>query len=111
VARYLVPGLPDPAERSDTVLVNCAYDRAGLRFGHDYGHFPARTATALRALRDRTDVRYAAHVPADGKFVHDLRREHGLSLPVEQLYDMPNDGIRDLCSRSGLVIGARGALG
>ncbi|PWI11003.1 polysaccharide pyruvyl transferase [Streptomyces sp. NWU339] len=111
VARYLVPGLLDPAERSDTVLVNCAYDRAGLRFGHDYGHFLAQMATALRALRERTDVRYAAHMPADEKFVHDLRREHGLSLPVEQLYDMSNDGIRDLYGRSRLVIGMRGHAG
>lgn len=88
VARHLVPGWTDPVEREDTVLVNCAYDRAGLRFGHDYGDFLARMATALRGLRDRADVRYAAHMPADERFVHDLRREHGLSLPVEQLYDL-----------------------
>ncbi|GAA3158517.1 hypothetical protein GCM10010451_02870 [Streptomyces virens] len=111
VARYLVPGWVDPVERADTVLVNCAYDRAGLRFGHDYGHFLAQMADALRGLRERTDVRYAAHMPADEKFVHDLRREHGLSLPVEQLYDMSNDAIRDLYRRSRLVIGMRGHAG
>ncbi|MCW1096063.1 MULTISPECIES: polysaccharide pyruvyl transferase family protein [Streptomyces] len=111
VARHLVPGWTDPAERSDTVLVNCAYDRAGLRFGHDYGHFLAQLATALRTLRDRADVRYAAHMPADERFVHDLRREHGIALPVEQLYDMPNDAIRDLYRRARLVIGMRGHAG
>lgn len=111
VARYLVPGWQEPAERSDTVLLNCAYDRAGLRFGHDYGHFLAQMAEAVRGLRDRTDVRYAAHMPADEKFVHDLRREHGLSLPVEQLYDMSNDEIRDLYRRSRLVMGMRGHAG
>ncbi|MFJ7229367.1 polysaccharide pyruvyl transferase family protein [Streptomyces tendae] len=111
VARHLVPGWTDPAERSDTVLVNCAYDRAGLRFGHDYGHFLAQLATALRTLRDRADVRYAAHMPADERFVHDLRREHGIALPVEQLYDMPNDTIRDLYRRARLVIGMRGHAG
>ncbi|MFI5570858.1 polysaccharide pyruvyl transferase family protein [Streptomyces sp. NPDC051740] len=111
VARYLVPGWLDPVERDDTVLVNCAYDRAGLRFGHDYGHFLAQMATALKALRDRTDVRYAAHMPADEKFVHDLRRKHGVALPVEQLYDMTNDGIRELYRRSRLVIGMRGHAG
>ncbi|GAA2550558.1 MULTISPECIES: polysaccharide pyruvyl transferase family protein [Streptomyces] len=111
VARHLVPGWLDPAERDDTVLVNCAYDRAGLRFGHDYGHFLAQTAVALRALRDRADVRYAAHMPADEKFVHDLRREHGIALPVEQLYDMSNDAIRDLYRRARLVIGMRGHAG
>lgn len=111
VARHLVPGWSDPAERSDSVLVNCAYDRAGLRFGHDYGYFLAQMAAALRELGDRADVRYAAHMPADEKFVHDLRREHGLSLPVEQLYGMSNDEIRDLYRRSRLVIGMRGHAG
>ncbi|MGX1132705.1 tetratricopeptide (TPR) repeat protein [Streptomyces glaucescens] len=111
VARHLVPGWTDPADRSDTVLVNCAYDRAGLRFGHDYGHFLAEMATALKELRDRADVRYSAHMPADEKFVHDLRREHGIALPVEQLYDMSNDGIRDLYRRSQLVVGMRGHAG
>ncbi|MFE1028708.1 polysaccharide pyruvyl transferase family protein [Streptomyces sp. NPDC058818] len=111
VARHLDPGLLAPPERSDTVLVNCAYDRAGLRFGHDYGHFLAQMATALRDLRVRADVRYAAHMPADERFVHDLRREHGLALPVEQLYDLSNDGIRDLYRRSRLVIGMRGHAG
>ncbi|WP_121719962.1 polysaccharide pyruvyl transferase family protein [Streptomyces sp. E2N171] len=111
VARHLVPGWTDPAERDDTVLVNCAYDRAGLRFGHDYGHFLGQMAFALRGLRERADVRYAAHMPADERFVDDLRRVHGLTLPVEQLYDRTNDGIRALFRRSRLVIGMRGHAG
>ncbi|MEU3252727.1 polysaccharide pyruvyl transferase family protein [Streptomyces sp. NPDC006997] len=111
VARQLVPGWTDPAERSDTVLVNCAYDREGLRFGHDYGHFLAEMATALRRLRDRAEVRYAAHMPADERFVHDLRREHGVTLRVEPLYDMTNDAVRALYARSLLVVGMRGHAG
>ncbi|MEU1048810.1 CDC27 family protein [Streptomyces sp. NPDC005897] len=111
VARHLVPELSGPAERSDTVLVNCAYDRAGLRFGHDYGHFLAQLALALRSLREGADVRYAAHMPADERFVHDLRREHGIALPVEQLYDRSNDEIREIFRRARLVIGMRGHAG
>ncbi|QIJ64356.1 polysaccharide pyruvyl transferase family protein [Streptomyces sp. JB150] len=111
VARRLVPGWTDPAARADTVLVNCAYDRAGLRFGHDYGHFLGQMAVALRDLRERADVRYAAHMPDDERFVHDLRREHGVALPVERLYDLSNDAIRDLYGRSRLVIGMRGHAG
>ncbi|MEU5752479.1 polysaccharide pyruvyl transferase family protein [Streptomyces sp. NPDC047829] len=111
VARHLDPERFASVERTDTVLVNCAYDRAGLRFGHDYGHFLTQLATALRSLRDRADVRYAAHMPADEKFVHDLRREHGIALPVEQLYDMSNDAIRGLYGRARLVIGMRGHAG
>ncbi|MFG3158280.1 polysaccharide pyruvyl transferase family protein [Streptomyces sp. NPDC048232] len=111
VARQLLPGRFEAVERTDTVLVNCAYDRAGLRFGHDYGHFLAQTAHALGALRERADVRYAAHMPADERFVHDLRREHGIALPVEPLYAMSNDAIRDLYARVRLVIGMRGHAG
>ncbi|RLL67228.1 polysaccharide pyruvyl transferase family protein [Streptomyces sp. Z26] len=108
VTRHLVPGWTDPAERAETALVNCAYDRAGLRFGHDYGHFLAQMAAAVRALRGRVEVRYAAHLPADERFVHDLRREHGLTLPVDPLHDFGNDAIRDHYARTRLVIGMRG---
>ncbi|MET8828325.1 polysaccharide pyruvyl transferase family protein [Streptomyces sp. NPDC004610] len=111
VARHLIDGWTDPVTRTDTVLVNAAYDRSGLRFGHDYGHFLAELAGALRTLRERADVRYAAHMPADEKFVHDLRREHGITLPVERLYEMTNDEIRELYRTARLVMGMRGHAG
>lgn len=47
----------------------------------------------------------------DEKFVHDLRREHGTSLPVEPLYLRSNEQIRDLYRRTRLVIGMRGHAG
>ncbi|AEN11971.1 MULTISPECIES: polysaccharide pyruvyl transferase family protein [unclassified Streptomyces] len=111
VARHLDADWTDPVTREDTVLVNCAYDRANLRFGHDYGHFLAEMDTALRVLGERAEVRYAAHMPADERFVHDLRREHGTSLPVEPLHLRTNDEIRDLYRRTRLVIGMRGHAG
>ncbi|MFJ8974821.1 polysaccharide pyruvyl transferase family protein [Streptomyces anulatus] len=111
VARHLDPRLAEPAVREDTVLVNCAYDRAGLRFGHDYGHFLAEMAAAIRAVSTSAEVRYAAHMPADERFVDDLRREHGLTLPVEPLYLLSNDAVRDLYRRTRLVIGMRGHAG
>ncbi|MFG3409600.1 polysaccharide pyruvyl transferase family protein [Streptomyces sp. NPDC048142] len=111
VARHLDPRLAEPAAREDTVLINCAYDRAGLRFGHDYGHFLAEMAGAIRAVSASAEVRYAAHMPADERFVDDLRREHGLTLPVEPLYRLSNDAVRDLYRRARLVIGMRGHAG
>ncbi len=111
VARHLDPRLAEPAVREDTVLINCAYDRAGLRFGHDYGHFLAEMAAAIRAMSGAAEVRYAAHMPADERFVDDLRREHGLILPVEPLYLLSNDAIRELYRRTRLVIGMRGHAG
>lgn len=111
VARHLDPDWSDPVRRDETVLINCAYDRANLRFGHDYGHFLSEMDAAVRAIGERAEVRYAAHMPADEKFVHDLRREHGTALAVEPLYLRSNDEIRDLYRRTRLVIGMRGHAG
>ncbi|MFJ1644420.1 glycosyltransferase [Streptomyces sp. NPDC088258] len=111
VTRQLVEGWTDPAEREETILVNAAYDRAGLRFGHDYAHFLAEMAKAVRALGDHAEVQCVAHSLDDEKIAFDLRREHGISLPVIPMYDFGNDAIRDTYARTKLVIGMRGHAG
>ncbi|MFF6993603.1 glycosyltransferase [Streptomyces sp. NPDC008313] len=111
VTRQLVAGWQDPDRRDDTILVNAAYDRAGLRFGHDYGHFLAQMARAVRDLGELAEVKCAAHSLDDEKLAFDLRREHGVSLPVIPMYDFGNDAIRDLYARTKLVIGMRGHAG
>ncbi|MBU7598552.1 polysaccharide pyruvyl transferase family protein [Streptomyces sp. P38-E01] len=111
VTRHIQPGWADPASRTDTVLLNCAYDRSGHRFGHDYGHFLDQLARAVRALSDHAEVRYAPHMPDDERLVADLRRAHGLTLPVERLYDRSNAEIHELFARVRLVIGMRGHAG
>jgi lipopolysaccharide biosynthesis glycosyltransferase len=111
VTRQLVPGWQDPVKRDDTVLINCAYDRAGLRFGHDYEDFLREMATAVRALSAHAEVRYAAHALDDERFVFDLRRAYGISLPVEPMYDFDTDRLRDVYARTKLVIGMRGHAG
>ncbi|MFI8186277.1 glycosyltransferase [Actinacidiphila glaucinigra] len=111
VSRQLVPGWQDPVKRDDTVLINCAYDRAGLRFGHDYDHFLREMATAVRAIGKHAEVRYAAHALDDERFVFDLRREYGISMPVEPMYDFDTDQLRTAFARTKLVIGMRGHAG
>ncbi|MGW1322249.1 glycosyltransferase [Streptomyces antibioticus] len=111
VTRHLVDGWQDPVGREDTILLNAAYDRAGLRFGHDYGHFLAQMAKAVRDLGALAEVKCAAHSLDDEKLAFDLRREHGVSLPVIPMYDFGNDEIRDLYARTKLVIGMRGHAG
>ncbi|MBJ6640036.1 polysaccharide pyruvyl transferase family protein [Streptomyces sp. DHE7-1] len=111
VMRQLVVGWTDPAYREDTVLLNAAYDRAGLRFGHDYAHFLAETAKAVRAIGAHTEVRCVAHSLDDERIAFDLRREHGISLPVIPMYDFDNDAIRETYARTKLVIGMRGHAG
>ncbi|MET7457160.1 glycosyltransferase [Streptomyces sp. NPDC005574] len=111
VTRQLVAGWQDPAEREDTILVNAAYDRAGLRFGHDYDYFLAQMAQAVRDLGELAEVKCAAHSLDDEKIAFDLRRVYGISLPVIPMYDFDNDEIRDLYARTKLVIGMRGHAG
>ncbi|MFC4499727.1 MULTISPECIES: glycosyltransferase [Streptomyces] len=111
VTRQLVEGWQDPATREDTILLNAAYDRAGLRFGHDYGYFLAQMAKAVKDLGALAEVKCAAHSLDDEKLAFDLRREHGVSLPVIPMYDFDNDEIRDLYARTKLVIGMRGHAG
>ncbi|WP_405388999.1 polysaccharide pyruvyl transferase family protein [Streptomyces sp. NBC_01102] len=111
VTRQTTPGWTDPAERDDTILINAAYDRAGLRFGHDYGHFLGEMATAVKGLGAYGEVRCVAHSLDDERIAFDLRREHGISLPVIPMYDFDNDAIRDTYARTKLVIGMRGHAG
>ncbi|MEV7883212.1 glycosyltransferase [Streptomyces sp. NPDC002817] len=111
VMRQLVAGWQDPVQRENTILVNAAYDRAGLRFGHDYGYFLAQMAEAVRDLGKLAEVQCVAHSLDDEKIAFDLRREHGISLPVIPMYDFENDQIRELYARTKLVIGMRGHAG
>ncbi|MFI6939454.1 glycosyltransferase [Streptomyces sp. NPDC050418] len=111
VTRQLTPGWRDPASREDTILLNAAYDRAGLRFGHDYGYFLAQMAASVRELGRLAEVRCVAHSLDDEKLAFDLRREHGVSLPVIPMYDFDNEQILDTYKRTKLVIGMRGHAG
>ncbi|MEU9345913.1 glycosyltransferase [Streptomyces sp. NPDC048278] len=111
VMRQLVAGWTDPAYREDTVMLNAAYDRAGLRFGHDYAHFLAEMAKAVRKIGEHTEVKCVAHSLDDEKIAFDLRREHGISLPVIPMYDFSNDEIRETYAKTRLVIGMRGHAG
>ncbi|MEU6377768.1 glycosyltransferase [Streptomyces sp. NPDC046909] len=111
VMRQLVDGWQDPAQRENTILINAAYDRAGLRFGHDYGYFLAQMAQAVRDLGQLAEVHCVAHSLDDEKIAFDLRREHGVSMPVIPMYDFENDQIRELYARTKLVIGMRGHAG
>ncbi|WP_089099246.1 glycosyltransferase [Streptomyces hyaluromycini] len=111
VMRQLVVGWTDPAYREDTVMLNAAYDRAGLRFGHDYAHFLAEMAKAVRKIGEHTEVKCVAHSLDDEKIAFDLRREHGISLPVIPMYDFSNDEIRETYAKTRLVIGMRGHAG
>ena len=100
-----LPGEPGP------VLLNCAYDRAGRRFGDGYGAFLAALRDWVVDTREIADVGYAAHCVDDERFVGDLRREHGLTLPVIPMYDLSPARIQAHYRRARLVVGMRGHAG
>ena len=109
--------LPDPPGRADPagsptepgdVLLNCAFDRAGRRFGDDYGTFLGQLRDWVVDTRERVDVRYAAHCVDDQRLVGDLRREYGITLPVIPMYDHSSAQIHERYRRARLVVGMRG---
>lgn len=100
----------DPlAPGTGRVLINAAFDRASRRFGDGYGAFVDQMAEYIKGLQARgAEVGLAAHLPADEKLGADLASMHGISLPIEGLYDMTLDEGYDTYRRASLVVGMRG---
>ena len=108
------PGRTDPSGTPSApgpVLLNCAYDRAGRRFGDGYGTFLSQLRDWVVQTRERADIQYAAHCVDDERFVGDLRREYGITLPVIPMYDLAPDRIHEYYRRARLVVGMRGHAG
>ena len=103
--------LPGTGTEPGDVLLNCAYDRAGRRFGDDYGTFLGQLRDWLVSTREQADVRYVAHCVDDERFVSDLRREHGITLPVIAMYNLTPAQIHEHYRQARLVVGMRGHAG
>ncbi|MFR9800755.1 polysaccharide pyruvyl transferase family protein [Pseudonocardia sp. RS010] len=102
-----LPAAP-PAE-VPRVLLNMAFDRAERRFGSGYPAFLDQMADAAGQMRRRGwEVAYAAHLPVDERFVHDLERAHGLHLEVERLYAGSVDDAYRTYRGAAAVVGMRG---
>lgn len=100
---------PGAADSSGSVLINVAFDRSSRRFGDAYGTFLGRMADYVQQLRAAgAQVRYAAHLPTDEKFVTDLATEHGITLKVDALYDLPLEDAYEVYRRASVVVGMRG---
>ena len=93
------------------MLLNCAYDRSGRRFGESYGTFLSQLHEWVVQTRKRVDVTYVAHCVDDEKFVSDLRREHGVTLPVIPMYDQTPAQMHQHYRQAQLVVGMRGHAG
>lgn len=104
-------GSREPAGATGPVLLNCAYDRSSRRFGDGYATFLAELHAWIRRTGEHAEVRYAAHCVDDEIFVNDLRREHGLAVPVVPMYDMTVPQIHATYREAALVVGMRGHAG
>ncbi|GLY18604.1 hypothetical protein Kisp01_56180 [Kineosporia sp. NBRC 101677] len=102
---------PGDLGESGPVLLNCAYDRSERRFGEGYARFLEGIRDWVLATRHRAEVHYAAHCVDDENLVVDLRREHGLTLPVIPMYNMTVAQIHTTYRRAALVVGMRGHAG
>jgi Polysaccharide pyruvyl transferase len=102
--------LPGPGE-TGAVLLNCAYDRAGRRFADAYPQFLRQLRDWVVSTGERAVVQYAAHCVDDERFVVDLRREYGISLPVLPMYDYDVARVQQIYRRAALVVGMRGHAG
>jgi hypothetical protein len=105
------PTQPAGSAESGAVLLNCAYDRPGQRYGDGYGRFLGQLRDWVLSTGRRAEVKYVAHCVEDEKFVVDLRREHGLTLPVIPLYDRTPEQTHAVYRAARLVVGMHGHAG
>ena len=91
--------------------LNIAFDREELRFGDGYEAFVDELAAFINAVSDRVEVRCLAHVYADERIAHDLRRNHGVRIRVEALQLLEPDAALNLLERAAVVVGMRGHAG
>lgn len=105
------PATAAPAAALPTVLMNVAYDRKANRFGDGYADFVAAIADLTRRLEGTAQVRCLAHTKQDEQIVHDLRRAHGLTLPIDAVYGATVSEALDVIGTASVVIGMRGHAG
>lgn len=109
ILEHIHPGLAPATSGTGVVLLNAAFDRAERRFGEGYQGFLGQMRQFVSAVRGiGADLRFAAHLPADERLVHDLRDSYGLNIGVEPLYEMTLDEGYATYRASSVVVGMRG---
>lgn len=98
-------------ERTPVVLLNVAFDRMSRRFGGAYDTFVAAIADFAARLDGVAELRCLAHTKQDEQIVHDVRRAHGTSIPIDAVYGIPWQQAMDQIARADVVAGMRGHAG
>ncbi len=110
VLRETYPHLTEPVDqRGDRPLIalNCAFDRAELRFGSRLDDVRAGIVEAMRTLARSARIAYFAHVPADEQAYRWLC-EAGVPVELHRLYGLRPGGVVDAYRKPTVAIGMRG---
>lgn len=106
--KRLYPQLAETPIRSRPfVAVNCAFDRAPLRYGSRLEQILDDIARALKELSSEVEVRYYAHSPSDELMVPVLKKWR-VPFTVTRLYGQGPEDVIEAYRTPSLVIGMRG---
>lgn len=95
-----------PPEK-EVIALNCAFDRANLRFGGREQEILRDIAKAMRVLGEKHKIAYYAHTRGDEAVLSTLRNE-GVDFELVRMYDRPSSFVVDCYKRAKLTIGMRG---
>lgn len=106
--RFLYPRLFETKKRSTSfVAVNCAFDRANLRYGEQRDEILNAIALALKQLSSHIAIKYYAHIPSD-ELILPVLKKWRVPFTVTRLYGVGPEAIVDAYRTPSLVIGMRG---
>ena len=103
----IYPELYSYKSKEKFIALNCAFDRAELRFGTQTEHILSSIARAVKRLADRYPLKYYAHTLNDLKMIPYLKAE-GLNYTLVDLNERHPKKILEAYARPSLVIGMRG---
>lgn len=95
------------ADRQPAVALNCAFDRASLRFGDRLDGILADIASAMKTLSRRVEIRYFAHTRQDETMLPHLEAA-GVPYRLVKLYEVPSETVIAAYADCSLAIGMRG---
>lgn len=89
------------------IALNCAFDRANLRFGDQEDEILNKLAQTVKKLSELKPVKYYSHMTSDEKMLPYLDR-HGVEYELVKLKKMSSKKIIKAYSTPSLVLGMRG---
>lgn len=89
------------------IALNCAFDRAELRFKDGEDQSLDQIGAAMKRLSARLPIKYYSHVAADEKFLSVLEK-HEVPFELVKLYNVGPEVVVEAFRKPALTIGMRG---